>query len=142
MIFTLTSKGLRYGLIHECTMSTITGRSQKLSRTIEAGLLRCHPNDTQEGTGNHLRTTEINLQKIAFDVQNLSQINWYPINKFCYLVNVYLIYGTKIMMFDSVFSFALNSINKKKKNGGKQLNGYLGKALSFYCQYIFRYTLY
>lgn len=113
------------------------------SRTIEAGLLlRCHPNVTQEGTGNHLRTTEIDLQKIAFDVQNLSQINWYPINKFCYLVNVYLIYGTKIMMFDSVFSFALNSINKKKKNGGKQLNGYLGKALSFYCQYIFRYTLY
>ena len=30
---------------------------------------------------------------------------------------------------------------KKKKNEGKQLNGYLGKAFSFYCQYTFRYLL-
>ena len=36
---------------------------------IEARLLRSHLNDTQKGTGNHLRTTEIDLQKTAFDVK-------------------------------------------------------------------------
>ena len=42
----------------------------------------------QEGTGNHPRITEADLQKtiriIYIDVQNLSQINWYlkiPIDK-------------------------------------------------------------
>ena len=68
----LTSKGL----VVECTMFTITG-VRSSSKTIEVGLLGCRPNNTKEGTGNHLKITEADLQKTAV-VQNLSQINWYP----------------------------------------------------------------
>ena len=34
---------------------------------MEVGLLRCRPNDTEKGTGDHWRSTEADLRKTAFD---------------------------------------------------------------------------